>query len=162
MRVCMYMYMYISNLGNHSSIISESRRVVNSSTNKTLVSVFFPFFFSILAYFVTTAVTSFRSNNSLIMKTVLVLCVTLGLILLTLGKPMQEGHEAKQLLSDTNLNKKATFGAYDAKSSIAGNMEVASSDGESTGESGHQGADDSHRYFPDIAHPRVKDPERHG
>ena len=44
MRVCMYMYMYISNLGNHSSIISESWRVVNSSTNKTLVSVFFPFF----------------------------------------------------------------------------------------------------------------------
>ncbi|KAL6343730.1 hypothetical protein AAG906_027500 [Vitis piasezkii] len=96
------------------------------------------------------------------MKTVLVLCVTLGLILLTLGKPMQEGHEAKQLLSDTNLNKKATFGAYDARSSIAGNMEVASSDGESTGESGQQGTDDSHRYFPDIAHPRVKDPERHG
>ncbi|KAJ9699824.1 hypothetical protein PVL29_005608 [Vitis rotundifolia] len=93
------------------------------------------------------------------MKTVLVLCVTLGLILLTLKA---DAVHAKQLLSDTNLNKKATFGAYDSKSSIAGNMEVASSDGESTGESGQQGTADSHRYFPDIAHPRVKDPESRG
>ena len=84
------------------------------------------------------------------MKTALVICVVFGLLLLTLEAAegrliLEEGRQAKQPLSGTNLNKKVTVdgGAFN---------QVTSSEDSGEGES----TDPTHRYFPDLVNPKEK------